>query len=123
MDYSMGDKNDQSVLLTLSGGGYRAMLFHVGALWKLNEIGELRRLAHISSVSGGPTLRPACVAMNWTRLDFATGVATNFRDPGSRPLCAAREMDLGRARRRIGTYTILFGRKDNGVSVQEILIR
>ena len=25
--------------LCLSGGGYRAMLFHVGALWRLNEVG------------------------------------------------------------------------------------
>ena len=27
--------------LCLSGGGYRAMLFHVGALWRLNELGYL----------------------------------------------------------------------------------
>ena len=24
--------------LCLSGGGYRAMLFHVGVLWRLNEL-------------------------------------------------------------------------------------
>jgi len=24
--------------LCLSGGGYRAMLFHVGAFWRLNEL-------------------------------------------------------------------------------------
>lgn len=46
------DRNDKR-LLALSGGGYRAMLFHVGALWRLNELGELGRLTHISSVSGG----------------------------------------------------------------------
>ena len=30
--------------LCLSGGGYRAMLFHLGALWRLNEASWLRRL-------------------------------------------------------------------------------
>ena len=29
--------------LCLSGGGYRAMLFHVGAIWRLNELGLLRK--------------------------------------------------------------------------------
>src|SRR5208282_640505 len=39
--------------LCLSGGGYRAMLFHLGSLWRLNEAGLLRKLNRISSVSGG----------------------------------------------------------------------
>lgn len=85
MAYSVGDNNNQSVLLTLSGGGYRAMLFHVGALWKLNEIGELRRLAHVSSVSGG-SIVAGVLAMNWPRLEFTKGIATNFRDKIAEPL-------------------------------------
>ena len=32
------------VALSLSGGGYRAMLFHIGALWRLNELGYLKGL-------------------------------------------------------------------------------
>ena len=39
--------------LCLSGGGYRAMLFHVGALWRLNDAKLLASLKRISSVSGG----------------------------------------------------------------------
>jgi hypothetical protein len=31
--------------LCLSGGAYRAMLFHVGAIWRLNELGYLPKLA------------------------------------------------------------------------------
>jgi NTE family protein len=27
--------------ICLSGGGYRAMMFHVGALWRLHELGFL----------------------------------------------------------------------------------
>ena len=31
--------SEEGVALALSGGGYRAMLFHVGAICRLNEVG------------------------------------------------------------------------------------
>ncbi|MFC4638856.1 patatin-like phospholipase family protein [Deinococcus hohokamensis] len=37
----------------LSGGGYRATLFHLGAARRLNELGLLGGVQAISSVSGG----------------------------------------------------------------------
>ena len=46
---------EEGLALCLSGGGYRAMLFHLGTLWRLNELGYLPKLDRISSVSGGPT--------------------------------------------------------------------
>jgi NTE family protein len=39
--------------LCLSGGGFRATLFHLGALRRLNETGVLAKLDTITSVSGG----------------------------------------------------------------------
>jgi len=42
--------------IALSGGGYRATLFHLGAMRRLNEIGWLPRLDRIVSVSGGSLL-------------------------------------------------------------------
>lgn len=39
--------------LCLSGGGYRAALFHLGALRRLNEVGLLGKIDTISAVSGG----------------------------------------------------------------------
>lgn len=42
--------------LCLSGGGYRAALFHLGALRRMNECGLLGHLDMISSVSGGSIL-------------------------------------------------------------------
>ena len=42
--------------LCLSGGGYRAALFHLGAVRRLNECGVLGRLDLVSSVSGGSIL-------------------------------------------------------------------
>jgi NTE family protein len=42
--------------LALSGGGFRASLFHIGALARLAELDLLRRVEVISTVSGGSIL-------------------------------------------------------------------
>lgn len=66
--------------LALSGGGYRAMLFHLGALWRLNEAGYLPDVDRVSSVSGG-SLTAGVLALHWSRLAFgADGTASNFVD-------------------------------------------
>jgi hypothetical protein len=73
-----GPKPSDGVGLCLSGGGYRAMLFHLGTLRRLNETGWLRRLTHVSSVSGG-SITAARLGMVWDKLEFgAGGVAANF---------------------------------------------
>lgn len=46
----------QGVALCLSGGGFRAALFHLGALRRLNELGVLSKVTTITSVSGGSIL-------------------------------------------------------------------
>ena len=56
---------EDSVALCLSGGGYRAMLFHLGALWRLNELGYLKKLARISSVSGGSITSPDATSIQY----------------------------------------------------------
>ena len=43
----------QGVALCLSGGGYRAALFHLGATRRLNELGVLSKVDTFTSVSGG----------------------------------------------------------------------
>jgi NTE family protein len=43
----------RGIALCLSGGGYRAALFHLGALSRLNELGILAQVDTITSVSGG----------------------------------------------------------------------
>ena len=53
------------IALCLSGGGYRAMLFHLGALWRLNELGYLPRLDRVSSVSGG-SITAGALAHGWS---------------------------------------------------------
>lgn len=66
--------------LCMSGGGFRAMLFHLGALWRLNELGYLPKLDRISSVSGG-SITAGLLGLKWSSLSFSsTGVADNFHD-------------------------------------------
>ena len=47
---------DHRTALCLSGGGFRAALFHLGALRRLNELGVLSKVDTITSVSGGSIL-------------------------------------------------------------------
>src|SRR5216684_3354422 len=64
--------------LCLSGGGYRAMLFHLGAIWRLNELGLLRKLVRVSSVSGG-SITAGILGLKWKSLTFdGANIATNL---------------------------------------------
>ena len=73
MPMTSGDQNVQEdrledcIALCLSGGGYRAMLFHLGVLWYLNDAGYLPKLARISSVSGG-SITSGVLALAWPKL-------------------------------------------------------
>jgi NTE family protein len=58
---------DDVISLCLSGGGYRAMLFHTGALWRLHQVGLLQKTAIISSVSGG-SIANGWLALKWPEL-------------------------------------------------------
>lgn len=71
------DGSEDGVALALSGGGYRAMMFHVGALYRLNETGLLGKLTRISSVSGG-SITAGYLGLMWNKLQFANGKAAKF---------------------------------------------
>src|SRR5262245_51761641 len=58
---------DDIASLCLSGGGYRAMLFHTGALWRLHQAGWLPKIAMFSSVSGG-SIANGWLALKWAEL-------------------------------------------------------
>jgi predicted acylesterase/phospholipase RssA len=52
-DSSSPDISDSSIGLALSGGGFRAAAFHLGALKRLEEVGILPHIDILSTVSGG----------------------------------------------------------------------
>ena len=77
-DDHAGGKLEDGIALCLSGGGYRAMVFHLGALIRLNETGLLKRLSRVSSVSGG-SITAGVLGHRWKHLSFDDkGVADNL---------------------------------------------
>jgi NTE family protein len=72
-------KPETGLALCLSGGGYRAMIFHLGVLWRLNEVGLLPKLDRVSAVSGG-SITAGVLAKNWGELTWERNVATNFNE-------------------------------------------
>ena len=72
------DEQRAGTSLALSGGGFRAMMFHSGALLRLNEAGFLPHIKQFSSVSGG-SITAAVLATSWYQLECDThGVAHAF---------------------------------------------
>jgi NTE family protein len=72
--------------MAVSGGGFRATLFHLGAFWRLNELGLLSQISRICSVSGG-SITAGLLGLHWKNLDFSKdGVAINFKEEIVNPL-------------------------------------
>lgn len=56
---------EKRIGLALSGGGFRAVAFHLGVMKQLDSYGLLNKLDLITCVSGG-SIAGATVALNWT---------------------------------------------------------
>ncbi len=69
------DVEHSGIALCLSGGGYRATLFHLGVVWRLNEAGLLPRLESLSGVSGG-AIFAALLGARWDQLEFDGNTVT-----------------------------------------------
>jgi NTE family protein len=92
----------EGMALCLSGGGYRAMVFHAGVLQRLNELGYLKKLDFVSSVSGG-SITAGILALAWRDLEFDDqGRAVDF---DKRVLEPVRDM----ATRGIDVMSVLTG--------------
>jgi NTE family protein len=103
------------IALCLSGGGYRSMLFNLGAVWRLNELGYLPRLARISGVSGGAIVT-AFLGSEWRKLAFQDGIAANFTAVVVHPIrkLASRSVPSASGAERLADQfdAILFGKKN-----------
>jgi NTE family protein len=83
---SQAAQHRDGIGLALSGGGFRAALFALGTLWRLSDCGWLKKLTHITSVSGG-SITSAYLGMQWRSLSFDTeGVARNFEAVIAQPV-------------------------------------
>ena len=64
----MKNRSPESIGLCLSGGGFRASLFHLGVLRYLAEANQLSNVSAISTVSGGSIIS-AFLATKWGKLE------------------------------------------------------
>lgn len=92
------EQPDEGIGICLSGGGYRAMLFHLGAVWRLCERGILGSARRISSVSGG-SITAAVLATAWDRLGLSP-------DDGHRPIPESFRELVVEPIRRLASVTI-----------------
>ena len=93
-----GHRLETGIALALSGGGFRAMLFHAGALTRLNELGILSRVVRISSVSGG-SIASGYLARIWRQLETpnAAGAFEEFQQKYVGPILkfSREKVDIG----------------------------
>lgn len=68
-----GGTEGKFLAVCLSGGGFRAMLFHLGSLRRLYQIGVLQRADVITSVSGGSLMAGILVKALIDHPDLLTG--------------------------------------------------
>lgn len=84
--------------LALSGGGFRATLYHLGLVRFLRDAGILPQVTHITAVSGGSIIA-AHMGLNWDRY---TGSASEFDAAASELLGFIRLDVRNRIVRRYG---------------------
>lgn len=76
------------IAVALSGGGFRAALFHLGVLRRVAELGWLPKVDAISGVSGG-SIVAAFAALRWAETLNAGGNAEAFEERIVRPFVEA----------------------------------
>jgi len=98
-----GSGPEDGMALCLSGGGYRAMLFHTGVLWRLHEAAMLRNVKRVSSVSGG-TITAAVLASKWAAI-YGPGASTSaFVDELVTPIRKFAHVSVDVASVGMGTF-------------------
>lgn len=97
------EKERSGTAFCMSGGGYRAALFHLGALRRLNELGVLSKVDTFTSVSGG-SIMAAQLATWLTRATREPGrPVEGFEERVAAPMraFAARDVRTGAALARL----------------------
>src|SRR3954454_24575411 len=103
--------------LALSGGGFRASLYHLGLVRFLRDAGILSGVTHISAVSGG-SIFAAHLVLNWDRY---SGSPNEFDAAASEFLSFVRLDVRNRIARRFPLcYPLLWPRRLLGLSNRKL---
>lgn len=105
--------SDRQVALALSGGGIRAMIFHLGVLRHLAENGALERISRVSTVSGGSLL----LGLVFKECDYVWPSSHRFLSqvyPALRGRLCAKSLQWGAGRQllRPGNWRYLLSRSN-----------
>lgn len=91
-DTSFDEQETGETVIALSGGGYRAMLFHLGFLWRMRDAGMLARVDRFASVSGG-SIVAGMLAKHWSGIDWSDE-GQSFRDKVGDPIVAMSQQSI-----------------------------
>lgn len=99
------DNREKKIALCLSGGGFRATLFHLGALRRLHELGILAQVDTIASVSGG-SIMSACLANRIVKEGYEKVIAQEWNNDVSEQihLLTSRNLRTGPIAKRLIPY-------------------
>ncbi len=97
------EKRREGTALCMSGGGYRAALFHLGALRRLNELGVLSAVDTFTSVSGGSIMAAQLATFLAGAKREAGKPVDGFEEGAAAPMRAfvARDVRTGAALARL----------------------
>ncbi len=98
--------------LTLSGGGFRATVFHLGVLARLAEDSHLEEVSLLSTVSGGSL----CAGLVFAKSEFRWPSSSHLIDtviPRARELLTTQDLQLGLFWRALQSPLKLFESKAN----------
>ena len=101
--------------LALSGGGYRATVFHLGVIARLAEEDILRQVTVLSTVSGGSLCAGLVFGLNAMRWP----TAQEYQDhtlPETRRILTTTDLQKDLITRALGSFWTLFGSRANDLS-------
>src|SRR5512146_2317385 len=101
--------------LTLSGGGFRATVFHLGVLARLAEENRLEDVGILSTVSGGSL----CGALVYADNNFTWPTSRQFIEsvlPKARALLTTQDLQLDYIWRALRSPLTVFGPRANLLS-------
>jgi NTE family protein len=113
-----GGPLEDKLALCLSGGGYRAMVFHAGVLWYLNDAGFLPTLDRVSSVSGG-SITAGVIGIKWAELEKTFDAKGRSAQFGNLVVAPIRAM----ASTTIDAGAVITGALLPGVTIGDKIIR
>ena len=101
--------------LALSGGGFRATVFHLGVLARLAEENRLEDVTFISTVSGGSL----CAGLVYAQSNFSWPTSSDLVDkviPKARELLTTQDLQLGLIWRALRSPLNIFETKADDLS-------